>query len=60
MGSECQHLWVYDHKDFMDIFVRCLKCGAVRLANGGEKVSLVANVTAMELNIRHDDKDGDV
>lgn len=52
----CAHVWVYDHQAFEDIFLRCPYCGMVRLAELGEPAARVSK----ELNIRHDDQDGDV
>ena len=30
MSEECQHVWLYDHKDYMKLYNRCAKCGETR------------------------------
>ena len=52
----CSHVWVYDHMQFEDVFMRCPRCGLVRIAYPGETAARVIR----ELKIRHDEKDGDV
>jgi len=54
--ESCFHSWVYDHCAGEDVFIRCPYCGMVRIAMPGETSHLVNR----ELNIRHDDRDGDV
>lgn len=52
----CSHVWVYDHCEHDTVFMRCPYCNMVRMAMPGETAHLVNR----ELQIRHDDKDGDV
>lgn len=54
--ERCPHVWVYDHRQFDDVFLRCPRCGMVRIAMPGETAARVYR----ELKIRHDEKDGDV
>ena len=54
--KRCSHVWVYDHTQFEDVYMRCPRCGLVRIAYPGETVAMVSR----ELKIRHDEKDGDV
>lgn len=60
--AECQHVWIYDHKSYTTIFMRCSRCGAVRTCDPGNELlhPFRANQVAKELNIRHDNVDGDV
>lgn len=52
----CQHVWIYDHADFDNVFLRCPRCGMIRVAYPGE----TCHVVSRELHIRHDGRDGDV
>lgn len=52
----CQHVWIYDHASFDDVFLRCPRCGMIRVAYPGETAVRVAQ----GLKIRHDGRDGDV
>ena len=52
----CQHVWIYDHKDYWKLYMRCTKCGKVRVSAPGESAAW----TAKMLRIRHDGEDGDV
>lgn len=54
--ENCQHVWVYDHRDYETLYVKCPRCGMVRPTYPGE----VAARVSRELKIRHDGKDGDV
>lgn len=54
--ENCPHVWVYDHQYNDDVFLRCPRCGMVRIAMPGETAARVSR----ELLIRHDGKDGDV
>ena len=54
--ENCHHCWIYDHQSFDDVFLRCPRCGLVRISYPGEIVARVAR----ELRIRHDGEDGDV
>lgn len=53
--DECQHAWQYEGESFGDRFVRCAKCGMLRMAMPWETVHLVSK----ELRIRHDGEEGD-
>ena len=50
--ESCQHVWIYDHADFDDVFLRC---GMIRVAYPGE----TCHVVSRELHIRHDAEEGD-
>jgi hypothetical protein len=54
--EQCHHVWVYDHRGFDDVWLRCPRCGMIRMAMPGETCHIVSR----ELKIRHDGKDGDV
>ena len=60
--DDCQHLRLYDHKDYTDLYKRCQRCGQVQKTEQLREMihPYQANRVAMELNIRHDDVDGDV
>ena len=63
MPDQCPHLWIYDHKDYTTLYMRCSRCKAVRTCEPGDELIhpfRVANMVARELNIRHDNVDGDV
>ena len=62
MNDQCSHLWVFDHKDHDDMYMRCRKCGTERICSVEDEQihPFVANRVARELNIRHDNSDGDV
>ena len=55
MVEECPHAWQYEGESFGDRFVRCARCGMVRMAMPWEPVHLVSK----ELRIRHDNEEGD-
>ena len=52
----CLHAWVYDHRDYENMYMRCIYCHQIRPTYPGECAARVSR----ELRIRHDDKDGDV
>ena len=54
--EQCMHPWVYDHRDYETMYVRCIYCHQIRPTMPGE----IAARVSRELKIRHDDKDGDV
>lgn len=54
--SQCQHIWLYDHREYETLYMRCPRCGMIRPTYPGE----VASQVAKGLKIRHDGKDGDV
>lgn len=54
--ESCSHVWEYYTQTFDDVFLRCPRCGMVRIAMPGETAARVSR----ELLIRHDGKDGDV
>lgn len=37
--ENCPHVWVYDHQYNDDVFLRCPRCGMVRLSMPGEIVA---------------------
>jgi hypothetical protein len=37
--EQCFHVWVYDHQYNDDVFLRCPRCGMVRLSMPGEIVA---------------------
>lgn len=53
----CPHIWVYDGKQGSDIWKICIRCGQTQLLGPYDPVP---TLVAKELQIRHDDKDGDV
>ena len=61
MNGDCVHIWIYDHKNYTTIFMRCSRCGAVRTCDpGNELLHPYANIAAKELRIRHDGEEGDM
>ena len=60
--AECQHVWIYDHKDYEHMYQRCKRCGKMKVTDVLTKMihPYRANQVARELNIRHDNADGDV
>lgn len=60
--GQCQHVWMYDHKDYNDMFLKCQRCGKYRKNDQLNEMihPYRANQVAKELNIRHDNVDGDV
>lgn len=60
--GQCQHVWVYDHKDYEHMYQRCKRCGRLKKTDVLNKMihPYRANQVAKELNIRHDNVDGDV
>ena len=52
----CVHVWIYDHKDSVDIYMKCSRCGAVKKV----EQQRCNNYLARLLRIRVDGKDGDV
>lgn len=54
--EECRHAWVYYHTEHDTVYLQCSLCRMVRIAMPNEPCHLVSR----ELNIRHDDCDGDV
>lgn len=53
--ENCSHVWVYDGMQFEDVFLRCPRCGMIRMAMPGETNHIVSK----ELKIRHDGEEGD-
>lgn len=53
--ESCSHVWEYYTQTFDDVFLRCLRCGMVRIAMPGETCHMVSR----ELKIRHDGEEGD-
>ena len=54
--NECQHIWVYSRRDYETLYVKCSRCGLERPTMPGKSAIRVSR----ELNMRHDDRDGDV
>ena len=54
--EQCQHVWIYDHLEHEILYMKCPRCGQIRPTMPGESACRISR----ELNIRHDDKDGDV
>lgn len=55
--AACQHIWVYEGKQGQDVWKICTRCGQTQLVGPYDAVQALV---AKELQIRHDDKDGDV
>lgn len=53
--ESCSHVWEYYTTTFDDTYLRCPRCGMVRLAYPGETATRVSR----ELHIRHDGEEGD-
>ena len=53
--EECHHIWEYYTTTFDDVFLRCPRCGMVRIAYPGERAARVSR----ELKIWHDGEEGD-
>ena len=52
----CVHVWIYDHKDYNDIYMKCARCGAYKRVEQQKSNNYLARL----LRIRVDGKDGDV
>lgn len=39
--EQCPHVWIYDHQSFDDVYLRCPRCGMVRLSAPGEIVARI-------------------
>ena len=54
--ENCQHVWVYSHRVYETLYMKCSKCGLERPTFPGEMATRIAK----GLKIRHDGQDGDV